>query len=76
MTKKKQKKTTQNFPKNKHFLNFSTDTETYVCLPVGMKCPFFRKIWHALFSCYFRFEIRFFALLSTKYQKYLYTMFA
>ena len=26
----------------------------------------FRKIWRALFSCYLRFEIRFFALLLTK----------
>ena len=27
----------------------------------------FRKIWHALFSCYLRFEINPFALLPTHY---------
>ena len=27
----------------------------------------FRKIWHALFSCYLRFEIRLFALSPTKF---------
>ena len=32
-----------------------------------MKCWFFRKIWRALFSCYLRFGIRLFPLLSTFY---------
>ena len=32
----------------------------------GKKCSFFRKIWHALFFYNTRFEIRPFALLTTK----------
>ena len=35
------KQSTQNFPKNKHFL--PTDAHTYVCASGGKKCSFFGK---------------------------------
>ena len=38
-----------------------------MCVSRGKKWFIFRKIWHALFSCQLRFEIRPFALLPTYY---------
>ena len=46
-------------------------THTYVRVSVGKTFFFFffffRKIWFALFSCYFRFKIRPFVLLLSSY---------
>ena len=59
------KQSTSKFPKNEHFL--LPDTHTYVCVPGGKKCSFFRKIWRALFSWNICFQGRPFALLPTNY---------
>ena len=54
---------TPTFPKNEHFLR--RDTRMCVCIR-GLGIFVFHKIWRALFSCYFCFEIHSFALLTTK----------
>ena len=51
------------FRKNEHFL--LRDTHTYVWESRGKFV--FRKIWHALLSCYLRFKIHSFALLPPNY---------
>ena len=51
------------FRKNEHFL--LRDTHTYVWESRGEFV--FRKIWHALLSCYLRFKIHSFALLPPNY---------
>ena len=58
------KQSMPSFPKNEHLL--PPDTHT-VCVSWGKKRSFFGKIWHALISCYLRFEIYLFALLLAKY---------
>ena len=48
---------------------YTCTIRTYVCVSGGKKCLCFRKIWCALFSCYVRFEIRFFALLPANWRE-------
>ena len=52
------------FKKTK-YAKFSEKFPGYVCVSAGKKMFVFKKIWRALFSCYLRFEIRLFVLLST-----------
>ena len=58
------KQSTPNFSKNEIFL--PPDTHTCVCVSRGKKC-LFSEICRALFPCNTSFEIRPFALLTTKF---------